>query len=133
MLVSVPTHTVSPVMLTHELLPTVDSALASYTNREVKQARLAREQMSILGRPTQQEHEKMILDNTIHNSTVTVDDIWRAHDIFGPAVPALQGKTKRRKPEPVKSTTLERIPTSLFKNIERILYVGYPTPSKFSM
>ena len=37
------------VMLNHDLMPTVDTALASYTKREVAQARLAREQMNILG------------------------------------------------------------------------------------
>mmetsp|Transcript_461 Transcript_461/g.751 ORF Transcript_461/g.751 Transcript_461/m.751 type:complete len:174 (-) Transcript_461:165-686(-) len=59
----------------------------------------------------------MILNNTLHNSTVTVADIRRAHDVFGPAVPSLQGKTKQRIPEPVESTILARIPASLFKNI----------------
>ena len=36
-------------MLNHNFMPTVDTALASYTKREVAQARLAREQMNILG------------------------------------------------------------------------------------
>jgi len=88
--------------------------------------------MNILGWPTQQEHEKMILNNTLHNSTVTVADMWRAHDIFGPAVPTLQGKTKERKPEPVKSTTLERIPTSLSKNIRHVtLSMGFMFVNSF--
>ena len=80
-------------------------------------AKLAREQMNVLGWPTQKEHEKMIVNNTLHNSPVTVADIRRAYDIFGPAIPALQGKTRRKKPKPVESTALARIPTSIFNNI----------------
>ena len=98
-------NNIVPVMLNHDLVPTVDTALASYAKREVAQAHLAREQMNILGWPTQKNHEDMIKNNTSHNSPVMIADIQQAYDIFGPLVPALQGKSKRWKPDPVPSTT----------------------------
>ena len=75
MLVNVRTKFIAPVMLTTKLLPTVASNSEGYTKREIHQAQLAREQMNILGWPTQKEHEKMIVNNTLHNSLVTVADI----------------------------------------------------------
>ena len=81
------------VMFNHDLTPAVETALASYTKHEVAQACLAREQMHILRWLTQKYNEDMIAHNTLYSSTVMIADICRAYDIFGPLVPALQGKT----------------------------------------
>ena len=62
----------------------------------------------------------MIANNTLHNSPVTIADIRRVYDIFGPPVPVLQGKSKRQKPDPVSNTTLARIPRKLYNNIRKV-------------
>ena len=111
---------IAPVMLNHNLMPTVDTALAPYTKREVAQARLAQEQMNILGWPTQKDHDDMIAHNTLHNSPAMLADIRQSYDKFGPPVPALQGKSKHCKPDPVPNTTLAQIPRALYYNIRNV-------------
>ena len=53
--------------------------MRNYTPRQVKRAKIAREQMSVLGFPTQKDHERYIENNLIHNSPVTIEDIRIAH------------------------------------------------------
>eukprot|EP00816_Leptocylindrus_hargravesii_P005624 CAMPEP_0196801212 /NCGR_PEP_ID=MMETSP1362-20130617/925_1 /TAXON_ID=163516 /ORGANISM="Leptocylindrus danicus, Strain CCMP1856" /LENGTH=194 /DNA_ID=CAMNT_0042172029 /DNA_START=114 /DNA_END=698 /DNA_ORIENTATION=+ len=94
--------------------------MQGYTPQQVKRAQLAREQMGILGFPTQKDHERYIANNLIHNSQVTIEDIRIAYDIFGKSIPALKGKTKQKKPAVVPNTPLQRLPHKIFKNIRNV-------------
>ena len=115
-------QTLAPVSLNQisKKLPTVESNMRNYTPRQIKRAKIAREQMSVLGFPTQKDHERYIENNLLHNSPVTIEDIRIAHAIFGESIPSLKGKTRRRKPSVVPNTPLHRLPTELFKNIKDV-------------
>ena len=60
-------NNIVPVMLNHNLMPTADTALVSYTKCEFAPASLVQQQMNILGWPTQKYHEDIIAHNTLHN------------------------------------------------------------------
>ena len=98
-----------PVMINHNLMSTADTSLVLYTEREVAQAHLGWEQMNIVGPPTQKDHKDMIANNTLHNSSVMIADIHWAYNMFEPAVPALQWKSKPRKPDPVPNTSTDAV------------------------
>ena len=120
--VAIKSNPITPVSLNqiHLKLPTVESNMQGYTPRQIKRAKLAREQMGILGFSTQKDHESCIEHNLVHNSPVTIEDIRIAYDIFGESIPALKGKTKRRKPAIVPNTPLQRLPHKLYKNIKNV-------------
>ena len=81
-----------------QLVTTVKDNLQHFTKREIKGAQAAWELQGELGWPSTEEFLTIISDNTLKNSTVTVADIHRAIDIYGPPVPLLQGKTTQKKP-----------------------------------
>ena len=57
--------------------------------------------MHLLGFPSEQDFENMVLSNNIINFTVTFDDVKNAKIIFGPDITLLKVKSVRCKPASV--------------------------------
>jgi hypothetical protein len=91
------------------LLNTVSENKSFFSRREIEGAEKAREQQGQIGWPSDQEYYKIIRDNRMRNSKVTLNDLRIAEYIYGgPAVNLLKGKTVY---SPVNtSRPIERVP-----------------------
>ena len=81
-----------------ETLTTIASNEAQYPKRLVKAARRARDLLARLGFLSTGKLAELINSGNLTNESVSVQDIERAQDIFGPPVPCLKGKTQKRQP-----------------------------------
>jgi hypothetical protein len=68
-----------------------------YTKREVNGAKQAQELMRKFGYPSTGDIIKMISNGVILNCPVTIADVKRAIDIYGPDLASLKGKTVTKK------------------------------------
>ncbi|NBR23750.1 MAG: hypothetical protein EBU08_08270, partial [Micrococcales bacterium] len=102
----------------HEYQPSPDYALVQtveqnelrYTKREVDAANAARELSKRLGYPSSKDLADLIRNGGILNCPVTIADLNRALEIYGPDVGILKGKTVSTKPRIAK---VELIPKAL--------------------
>ncbi|KAL7465887.1 hypothetical protein ACHAXS_006188, partial [Conticribra weissflogii] len=85
------------------LLNTIQGDTEGYTKREVQEAVEARRTVSMVGGPTEESFAHMVRHNMITDCPITTDAINRAHDIFGPDLAGIRGKTTRRKPKAVRN------------------------------
>jgi uncharacterized protein Yka (UPF0111/DUF47 family) len=91
------------------LINTVEENEMRFSPREVEGAKQARELQRRLGHPSVKDLIKMLSSGSILNCPVTVHDVKRAIEIYGPDLASLKGKTTRHKPESVKIETIDRI------------------------
>lgn len=78
------------------MVSTVKDNLGSYTHREAKRATDARRLMQIIGRPNERQMRHILDRNQLRNCDINSQDVRNAHNIFGPDVGSLRGKTVRR-------------------------------------
>jgi hypothetical protein len=95
-------------------IQTVHENKQGYSLRQLESARLAKDLYAKVGHPLQNDFKAMVAGGMILNCPVTVDDVIRAHKIYGPSIAALKGKTVRRSPEPVVTDLIE-IPQSILQ------------------
>lgn len=81
-----------------QCLTTIEDNQSKYPKRLVKAARRASELIGRLGFPSTGKLAELINSGNLTNEVVSVQDIERALDIFGPSVPSLKGKTQKRQP-----------------------------------
>jgi hypothetical protein len=81
-----------------QTLATIADNVSQYPKRVVKAARRASELIARLGFPSTGKLAELINSGNLTNEVVSVQDIERALDIFGPSVPSLKGKTQKRQP-----------------------------------
>lgn len=104
---------------------TVTENEKQYSKREVEQAKLARNVSDRLGHPSTQQLVKMINSGSILNCPITADDVIRANDIYGPAVPSLKGKTNSQRPIAVKIPELNNLHAKRSQTLHvDIMFVG---------
>jgi len=72
------------------------------TVREYSYAKIARDLENIIGRPSTQDLISYVDKNLIPNCPVTIQDIIRAEDIYGPNIGSIKGKTTYTTEEHVK-------------------------------
>ena len=94
------------------LLQTVQQNKSVFTKNEISNADKARKIQEIIGWPSDTTFKSIIANNQLNNCPITVDDVTRAHTIYGPAVPLLQGKMARKKSQKP-NTTYTPIPASI--------------------
>ena len=82
----------------YSFLSTVESNKQYYTRQEIKGAEDARKQQEQLGWPSTSKFKRIIKNNLINNSPITIDDINRAEMIFGTPKPLLKGTMIRHVP-----------------------------------
>ena len=81
-----------------QTLATISDNESKYPKRVVKAARRASELIARLGFPSTGKLAELINSGNLTNEVVSVQDIERANEIFGPSVPSLKGKTQKRQP-----------------------------------
>ena len=101
-------------------LETVAQNLTQFTPREIEGADKARALYRRLGYPAQKHFEHMLLNNFIHNCPVTTEDAKCALAIYGPSVPALKGKTVRKKSHHVPTLQPVSIPSTIIESNQNV-------------
>ena len=81
-------------------LTLVKSNKAKFTNREVKMAEKARDLYRRIGLLGYKRYTKSVMNGSILNCPINVDDIKRAIHIWGPDADGTKGIYVRRRPEP---------------------------------
>ena len=81
---------------------TVEQNKLGYSKREVRDATVARDFIRRMGYPSIPDAIDMVKSGSILECPVTVQDIIRAQEIFGPDIAVLKGKTTRKKSKPIK-------------------------------
>ena len=79
------------------LLQTVQKNFEGFTQRQVKQAKLARRTQAMVCHPTDDKFKQMVSSKTLRNCHLKVKDVTNAQAIFGPYLPGLGGKMTRQK------------------------------------
>jgi hypothetical protein len=98
------TRSLSPVtpnnteVTNYSFLSTVKDNQSNFTRQEVEGADRARLLQQQLGWPSTTELKRYVSENLISNCNVTIDDITRAHFIYGTPLPLLKGKMVRKNP-----------------------------------
>ncbi len=93
---------------------TVRGNMEGFTKREVEEARKAREAQAMLGHPTDRDFLGMVRGGMISNCPVTANAVHNAHQIHGPDLAGIRGRTVRRPPESV-TTNYVQIPRAILE------------------
>jgi hypothetical protein len=88
--------------------------MEGFTQREVEEARAAREAQGMIGHPTDRDFLGIVRANYILNCPVTESAVKNANQIFGPDLAGVRGRTVRRPPEAVR-TDFVHIPRVILK------------------
>jgi hypothetical protein len=91
-----------------------------YTPRQIKRADEARTLYRMLGRPSERIFKHMLNHGLIHNTDITAEDVTRAHDIYGPEIGSLKGKTVRSTPQPVRLPVQVPLPDQIKMRHNRV-------------
>ena len=98
------------------LVTTVKDNMTKYTSRQIKLALLARSIYTMTGRPIHDTFMDLVRRNKLRNSPVSVKDVHRSVDIFGPDIAAVRGKTVRRQPTHVVVQPVSPVPTYILEH-----------------
>ena len=99
--------------LPYSFLQTTNSNKEFLTPAEIQGADLARRTQGLIGWPSTESYKNIVKLNLLDNSPITVDDINRAEQIYGPAIPTLKGKMTRPKPKPINKIVRSPLPSIL--------------------
>ena len=95
------------------LLETVEGNKSFFTDRQIKEAKRARDLYHILGAPSVPSFKSMLRMNVIKNCPVTIKHVDVAAKIYGIDVSTLKGKSTRKRPPKVLSDTVD-VPKELY-------------------
>ena len=102
---------------------TVQGNMEGFTRREVEEAQKAREAQAMLGHPTDRDFLGMVRGGMISNCPVTTNAVKNAHQIFGPDLAGIRGRTVRRPPESV-TTDYVQIPRAILERHQPVTFVN---------
>ena len=104
-------------------IPTVKDKIEGYTKKEVEQAHLARRMLATMAYPSERDFQNMVSKRMIQNCPISLSDIARANEIFGPDVATLRGKTVRPKSKRVELPP-SRVPRAFYLQHRIVQLVG---------
>ena len=107
----------------HLYVNTVRQNYEGYTKKQIQHADRARRLMAMVGAPTERDFQGMVRHNYIKDCPVTNEDVVNAHNIFGPDLINIRGKTVRRKPDRVVTDYVE-IPKDFFTRHNHVTLVA---------
>ena len=113
-------HAVKEEVTSYTLLTTVQDNKKYFTKKEIEGANRARDLQQLIGWPSTATYKTCITNNLIHNTKVNVDDINRAETIYGPALPLLQGKMTRVRPEFAGKIPTVTLPLQIAQNHKHV-------------
>ena len=87
-------------------IESVEKNMEGFSHREFMRAKAARTMQYTTGVPTIDSLKAFIRTNGMKNCPVTEKDVDNAEKIFGPSVPALKGKTTRKKADAYEDQTI---------------------------
>jgi hypothetical protein len=102
------------------LVVTVDDMQSKYSNRDYKQAMLARKIQNTIGRPSTRRFLRIVEKNVPRNCPIVRTDILAAEDIIGPNLGSIKGKTVRRGGARV-LTEVHQIPRAIMEKYKDIV------------
>ena len=80
---------------------TVRGNYEGHTKREVTRAKEVRRAQAMMGNASKKDFKGMVSNNMVPNCPIDCHDIAYAHNIFGPDLASIRGKTVRHTPAPV--------------------------------
>jgi hypothetical protein len=86
-----------------DFVQTVQGNMEGFTRREIDEARAAQEAQAMVGHPTDRDFLGMVRANYILNCPVKEAAVKKAHQIFGPDLAGVRGRTVRRPPDAVRT------------------------------
>ena len=101
------------------LVQTVQENEEGYNQRQIQDAKKARDLYAKVGYPSARDFQQIISKNLILNCPVTASDVARAENFYGKDIHALKGKTTRTKPKPVVIDYMV-MPKNILENIKNI-------------
>ena len=111
----------SKLKLAFSFLNTVSENKKLYKKREVRKATDA----IVLNRRTnhiaKDKFIRIVKDNWIRNNPITVGDVRRSHNIFGPPLPPIKSRTRYQESQRIGDTDIMQIPTSLYQDLKNVV------------
>ena len=105
------------------VIESVEENKEGFTQRDVNQAKHARELHTMCIKPTVQNLKHLISGNFVKNCPIMVEDVTIAEHIFGPDVATLKGKSARRRPPTVRQDSI-KVPEEILRlNKDIIMYI----------
>jgi hypothetical protein len=104
-----------PPLLDHTMnVNTIRHNYEGYTKKQVKDAERARRLMGMVASPNERDFQAMVRLNMLKDCPVTNADIVNTHNIYGPDLASIRGKTVRCKPEHVPTNDVD-VPDNIIK------------------
>jgi hypothetical protein len=112
---------------------TIDDARSGYTNATYMRAAAARKLQHIIGLPSDKFMKQLLKKGLLTKCSLQPEDVVAANDIFGPNEACLRGKTTRRTPQAVVSTTSIPVPLQIMARYRNVtLSVDFMFVNKLS-
>jgi hypothetical protein len=102
---------------------TVAQESEGFSEKQIVQAKTARDFQTKVGHPSTQDLKSVIKLNLIANCPGTTEDVDWAETIFGPSLPILKGKTTRQSPQLVQ-TDYVAVPESILSANQHVTLFG---------
>ena len=102
-------------------LNTVSDNINLYKKRDVRRASQAISLNRRINHPVKTKFVRVVKDNWIRNNPITVGDVQRSYNIFGPPLPPVKGRSKYKESKRIKETTTIQIPKSVFEDLKDVV------------
>jgi hypothetical protein len=94
-------------LASYSFFETVESNMASFTKKQLRDAGLVRNLQAGLAFPSNQDMKWALQSNLIKDCPLTVKDMTTAMKVWGPSIAMLKGKTVRTTPPAVRQDVIE--------------------------
>ena len=112
---------VSKLKAAFNFLNTVSSNKSMYGKRDIKKANDVRKLNWKINHVAKDKFERIIKNNWIRNLPFTIEDVRRAHTIYGPSIPSLKGRTRCRKASRIPDAEgVIPLPKQMFEDLKNV-------------
>lgn len=111
----------SKLKVAFSFLNTVSENKNLYKEREVRKATDAIVLNCRTNHIAKDKFIQIVKDNWIQNNPVTVGDVRRSHNMFGPPLPPIKIRTRYKEPQRIGDTDIMQIPKSLYQDLKNVV------------